>query len=207
MGLTGGIASGKSSVCKEFARLGAMIIDADEIAREVVEPGGPAYERLRKAFGSEFFDDRGRLKRAELAALVFSDRRARERLEEITHPVIVEELTRRIERARLSGPPGAVVIADIPLLYEKGLEHLVDAVIVVYADPHTRLERLRRRDHLSLEQARARFEAQMDLERKRSMADYVIDNSGDLDRTRLQVERLWRRLVRRDRNEDRSGSS
>ena len=188
LGLTGGIGSGKSMVAQIFARLGAVVIDADQLAREVVEPGQPALQEIATAFGRDVLLSDGRLDRSKLAGIIFADPAARARLDAITHPRIRARMDEEI-KARRSGP--GVLIVDIPLLYENDRTHSVERVIVVWVDPQTQLRRIRRRDGLSAEAARQRISAQMPLDAKRARADHVIDNSGSRADTRSQVEAIY----------------
>ncbi|MDQ6885166.1 MAG: dephospho-CoA kinase [Candidatus Dormibacteraeota bacterium] len=190
LGLTGGIGSGKSTVARMFTDLGAEVIDADQLAREVVEPGEPALEQIRAAFGNDVLRDDGRLDRARLAEIVFSDPVARERLNAITHPRILARMQAEV-RSR-HGRSGLLLL-DIPLLFENGRQAMVEKVILVWVDAATQLRRLCERDHLGEPEARRRIAAQMPLDQKRSMADEVIDNSGTLAETRVQVEAMARR--------------
>lgn len=187
VGLTGGIGSGKSTVAAFFKQQGAEVVDADQIAREVVEPGRPALEAIIKAFGRDVLQSNGRLDRARLAAIVFKDVAARERLEAITHPPIRQRLLEEVEARRAR--PGLLVL-DIPLLYERPRIEAVDAVVVVWVDAATQLERLLARGGLDEEAARARIAAQMPLDEKKARADHVIDNSGSREATRRQVDAL-----------------
>lgn len=192
-GLTGGIASGKSSVASMFGELGAAVISADEIAREIVEPGMPAAQDIRTSFGDDVFLPDGTLDRRRLGAIVFRDEAKRRLLERITHPRIRETMRRRIDEAAAAGLP---VIAEIPLLFESEASMaLVDVVIVVYVSPDVQLSRLMARDGLSEADARARMDAQLPMAEKVMRADYVIDNVGDPERTRQQVVRIWQELV------------
>ena len=188
LGLTGGIGSGKSMVAQIFARLGAVVIDADQLAREVVEPGQPALQEIATAFGRDVLLSDGRLDRSKLAGIIFADPAERARLDAITHPRIRARMEEEI-KARRSGP--GVLIVDIPLLYENDRTHSVERVIVVWVDPQTQLRRIRRRDGLSAEAARQRIAAQMPLDAKRARADHVIDNSGSREDTRRQVEAIY----------------
>ena len=188
LGLTGGIGSGKSMVAQIFARLGAVVIDADQLAREVVEPGQPALQEIATAFGRDVLLSDGRLDRSKLAGIIFADPAARARLDAITHPRIRARMDEEI-KARRSGP--GVLIVDIPLLYENARTHSVERVIVVWVDPQTQLRRIRQRDGLSAEAARQRIAAQMPLDAKRARADHVIDNSGSREDTRRQVEAIY----------------
>lgn len=192
LGLTGGIGSGKSMVARMFAQLGADVIDADQLAREIVEPGQPALEEIAAAFGQEILLPDGRLNRSKLAGIIFADVGARARLDAITHPKIRQRMDAEIA-ARRSG--SGVLIVDIPLLYENGRTATVETVIVVWVDPETQLRRLQERDGLTLDQARQRIAAQMPLDEKRARADLVIDNSGSRADTRHQVEAIYGRYV------------
>ena len=195
IGLTGGIACGKSTVAAMLAELGAFVVDADRIAREVVMPGEPALAEVAAVFGQAVIRDDGSLDRKKLGEIVFADPEKRKRLEAILHPAIRERMWTTIRRVK-AHEPGRIVVADIPLLYETGQEHLYDGIIVVYVPRELQIERLLRRNpELSEAQARERIQAQMDIERKKELADWVIDNSGDPEATRRQVEALWRRLA------------
>lgn len=194
VGLTGGIASGKSTVSEAFARLGAKVLDADEVAREVVLPGKPAWTKLRHTFGSEFFHPDGRLNRSKLRRLVFADPEQRSRLNAIVHPEVMKEINRRFEQLTTSAQD-AVVVVDVPLLLEVGVAHRFDKVIVVYVEKSVQIKRLRQRDGLSMEGARRALSTQMVLDKKVEQADYVIDNSGTRDETQAQVEKVWQELL------------
>ncbi len=205
LGVTGGFASGKSTVTAMLGQLGAAVVDADAVVRELSAPGGPVWEAVRRAFGDEVLDERGEIRREYLRRLIFRDPAARQRLNEATHPLVLQELRRRIQRW-VQGDGGAcrpVVAVEIPLLFEAGsaARELVDGVLVVWADPDTCRKRARARG-LSEEEALAAAAAQLPLEEKKARADFVVDNSGSRENTRQQVEALWRRLVNR---EDRSG--
>ena len=192
LGLTGGIGSGKSMVAQMFAQLGAVVIDADQLAREVVEPGQPALEEITATFGREMLLPDGRLNRAKLAGIIFADSAARAKLNAITHPRIRERMDAEVA-ARRSGP--GVLILDIPLLYENDRASAVEKVIVVWVDPETQLRRLNERDGLTIEAARQRIAAQMPLDAKRARADLVIDNNHGRENTRRQVEAIYRRYA------------
>ena len=191
LGLTGGIGSGKSVVASMFAQLGADVVDADQLAREVVEPGEPALEEIATAFGRDILLPDGRLDRGKLARIIFADPVARGKLNAITHPRIRERMDAAIA-ARASRP--GVLIVDIPLLYENERASTVEAVIVVWVNPETQLRRLHERNGLTEEEARQRIAAQMPLDEKRARADVVIDNSGSREDTRRQVEVIYRRF-------------
>ena len=189
LGLTGGIGSGKSMVTQMFAQLGAAVIDADQLAREVVEPGQPALREIAAAFGPDVLLPDGRLDRPKLAGIIFADPAERAKLDAITHPRIRARMDAEV-KARRSGP--GVLIVDIPLLYENDRSNSVERVIVVWVDPQTQLRRIRQRDGLSAQAANQRIAAQMPLDSKRARADHVIDNSGSREDTQRQVEAIYR---------------
>lgn len=198
IGLTGGVASGKSTVASALRALGAAVIDADVLAREVVHPGGPAYRDVVDAFGRSVVAADGTLDRAALAARIFSDPDARQRLNTLTHPHIRRRMAD--EAARLTEAADAsVIVFDIPLLLDTtdGRDLDLDGIIVVYADADIRVRRLVARNRLSEEEARRRLAAQVPLEEKKARATWVIDNSGAPEETRAQVERLWQVLSAR----------
>lgn len=199
VGLTGGIASGKSAVSKTFARLGAKVLDADEVAREVVQPGQPAWTKLRQAFSQEFFHPDGRVKRSKLRKLVFADPSKRRELNAIVHPEVMKEINRRTEQSS-PAVQDEVVVVDVPLLLEVGMAHRFDKVIVVYVSEKVQIGRLKERDGISEEEAKQALSAQIPLSRKLEQADYVIDNSGSPEETRRQVEKVWQELVDLARN-------
>ena len=192
LGLTGGIGSGKSMVARMFAQLGADVIDADQLAREVVEPGQPALEEIATAFGPDILLPDGRLNRSKLAGIIFADPDARARLNAITHPRIRERMAAKVA-ARRSG--SGVLLVDIPLLYESDRTTGWEAVIVVWVDSKTQLRRLIERDGLSEHEARQRIAAQMPLDEKRARAELVIDNSGSRENTRRQVMAIYGRYA------------
>ena len=192
LGLTGGIGSGKSMVLSMFANLGAEVIDADQLAREVVEPGQPALEEIATAFGRDMLMPDGRLDRGKLARIIFADPVARARLNAITHPRIQERMA--TEMALRGSRPGLLIV-DIPLLYENDRSDTVESVIVVWVDAKTQLRRLTERDGLTPDEARQRIAAQMPLDEKRARADLVVDNSGSRENTRRQVEVIYRRFA------------
>lgn len=192
VGLTGGIASGKSTVGRIFRDQGVSVICADDLARKVVEPGSPGLEEIEKAFGRGVLDAHGRLDRAAMAQIVFQDPRARNLLESIVHPAVVKEKERILKELENAGHDIAVV--DVPLLYESSWKGNFDLIIVTYAPRKVQEQRLVLRDNMSHEEALARLDAQMDIEEKKRLADRVIDNTGDPEETRRQVENLLKEL-------------
>jgi dephospho-CoA kinase len=193
LGLTGGIGSGKTMVGEMFAQLGAEIIDADQLAREVVEPGQPALHEIVERFGPDILDAGGRLDRGKLGRIVFADAAARMALNALTHPRIRERMEAAVSARK---DRQGVLILDIPLLFENARTALVEKVIVVWVDPETQLHRLLERGGLTAEEARMRIAAQMPLDQKRGLADHVIDNGGSPAETRRQVEAIYRRYAR-----------
>jgi dephospho-CoA kinase len=190
IGLTGGIGSGKSTVSRLLAERGAVIVDADRIAREVVERGTPGLAAVVEAFGDGVLSADGALDRPALAAIVFSDPEARARLDGIVHPLV---RSRSAELAA-AAPPDAVLVNDVPLLVETGQAGSYDLVLVVEADEETRVARLVQRG-LTAGDARARIAAQATDEQRRAVADVVLDNSGSLEDLAAQVEGFWAQRV------------
>ncbi len=188
--LTGGIASGKSTVVKLFAARGAHIIDFDELTRYVEEPGRPAWQALVDFFGKEIVDHDGTINRGKLGALVFADSRKLARLNEMVHPLIFREWERRLAALPEEKSP-TIVISDIPLLIEGGSQKRFDLVILVYATPEQQLQRLTARNGCTPEEARLRLRAQLPIDAKLPHADYVIDNSFSREETRKRAEEVW----------------
>ncbi|WP_440557178.1 dephospho-CoA kinase [Streptomyces sp. SCPE 10] len=195
VGLTGGIGAGKSEVSRLLVEHGAVLIDADRIAREVVAPGTPGLRAVVDAFGTDVLAPDGSLDRPRLGSIVFADPDRLAVLNSIVHP-LVGARSRELEEA---AAPDAVVIHDVPLLTENGLSPLYDLVIVVDARPETQLDRLTRLRGMTEEDARARMAAQATREQRRAIADIVIDNDVPLDALRKRVDEVWDDLVRRAR--------
>lgn len=186
IGLTGGIASGKSTVSKLLVEQGALLVDADQVARLVVEPGQAAYEQIIAQFGQVVLNDDGTINRQELGKIVFSDKAKLKQLESITHPAIRSYMLSQFTYLQKTYP-NKIIIADIPLLFETKQEHLYEGVIVVYVDPNTQLSRLMERNNLTEAEAKQRMALQMSLEEKKDRATWVIDNSGTLEQTKAQI--------------------
>lgn len=193
VGLTGSIASGKSTVAAMFKELGACIIDADQLAREVVIPEKPAWQDIRRHFGDEILLEDGNINRPKLAEIIFANDQAREELNRIVHPRVFDLINDRIGQAQEQSCP--LILVDVPLLYENNRADMYEQVIVVYVPQEIQLQRLIKRNGLSEKQAMQRIASQMSPEEKRKYADFVIDNSGSLDETRLQVQRLYEKLT------------
>ena len=200
VGLTGGIGSGKSTVTRILAELGATTIDADAIVHELQAPGQPMLQALAAEFGQEILTADGALDRKALGAIVFRDAQARARLGEIVHAPVIGEMMRRAKAARDRGDP--LVVLDIPLLFEgrvsgrgSGALMQFDATICVWVDEAVQLARTMARDGCDEDEARRRMAAQLPIDEKRALADHVIDNSGTPEQTRAQVEALVGRLT------------
>jgi dephospho-CoA kinase len=194
VGLTGSIATGKSTVSRMFAHLGARVLDADLLAREVVMPGQPAYLKIVEEFGAAVVQEDGTLDRKALGAIVFAEPARRKRLEEITHPAIAARQQRILSVLDEEAFEG-IVIWDVALLFETGGVAKMDRVVVVYADPETERARLIARDGMTETAARARMESQMPVAEKAKRAHYVIDNSGDRAHTERQVKVVYEALL------------
>ncbi|MGW6293966.1 dephospho-CoA kinase [Streptomyces sp. NPDC055058] len=193
VGLTGGIGAGKSEVSRLLVERGAVLIDADRIAREVVAPGTPGLEAVVETFGEEVLAEDGSLDRARLGSIVFADQEKLAALNSIVHPLVGARSKELSEAA----PEDAVVVHDVPLLTENGLAPLYDLVVVVDASPDTQLDRLVRLRGMTEEDARARMAAQATREQRRAVADIVIDNDVALDELTRRVDEVWAELVRR----------
>jgi dephospho-CoA kinase len=187
--ITGGAGSGKSTVARMFQELGAAVLDADEAAKAAVAPAQPAWQELRRLWGPDYFQASGELDRAKVAQLVFSDPQARRQLNDIVHPRVVGKIRELMQDLERQGV--AVVMVEVPLLFEAGLAGSYDRIIVVYAEPEEQVSRLRSRDRRQLEEIAGILKAQWPLKEKLARADYVIDNGGPLDHTRQQVENIW----------------
>jgi dephospho-CoA kinase len=188
LGLTGGIATGKSTVAAMLRERGITVVDADAIAREVVEPGRPAYEAIVRHFGQDVLLPDGQIDRKKLGEIIFSNEAERQVLNEIVHPVVRKEMREQAEQAERAGEQ--IVFMDIPLLFESKLQHMVHKIVVVYVPASTQLVRLMERDDLDEEQAKKRLRAQLPIEQKKLEADFVIDNQGTREETEKQVDEL-----------------
>ena len=195
IGLTGNIAVGKSCASARFAGLGAAVIDADRISREIMEPGAPAYFRVIETFGSEILSGDGTIDRRRLGGVVFASEEKRHLLESITHPAIRAAIAGEVaEKGKISN----IVIVEAALMVETGGYKEYDRLIVVTCPPATQLSRLAARDGLTVSEAKARIAAQMPMDEKIRFADYIIDTSGSLEYTLEQVDGIYRVLSREE---------
>jgi dephospho-CoA kinase len=194
-GLTGGIATGTSTVAQMFRELGAIVIEADQVGRELVVPGSEPLKKIAEIFGPKILAKDGTLDRKKLADIIYKDEMSRRRLNALLHPVIRRRILQEIERLR-DEQPDAIVIVDVPLLLDTtGPEaYELDGVIVVSTDRATQIKRLRSRDKMSAEDAERRLGAQRAVAEKAEDADWVIDNSGSEEETRRQVDMMWEEL-------------
>ncbi|REJ08326.1 dephospho-CoA kinase [Halobacillus trueperi] len=185
IGLTGSIASGKSTVAKMFKDMDIPVIDADQISRDVVQPGEPAYQEIVETFGEQVLEEGGDLDRKKLGKVVFADETKRKQLNGIVHPKVREEMIRRREQYKQQ--QYQAVVLDIPLLFESNLTDYVEKILVVYVDEKTQLERLMERDQSGREDAEERIRAQIPVKKKAEMADAVIDNTGTVEGSLQQL--------------------
>ncbi len=190
-GLTGSIGAGKSTVSERFRQLGALVLDADAISRSALERGGCCYEAAIELFGSDILKADGTIDRKRVAAIVFSDDALRQQLNRLIHPAVQAEMLRLASAERDACRP---VIFDVPLLFESGWEQMMHGTIVVAAEDRVRMQRVCKRDCCTEAQAMARVRAQMPQSKKVRRADFVIDNSGDLETLYRQVDTLYARL-------------
>ncbi len=192
IGLTGGAGSGKSTVAEMLRELGAVVVDADEATHAVYEPGTPGFDAVVHEFGKEYVKD-GRIDRKRLGDVVFHDAGARRRLNDVVHPLVREWMAQRTAEAVERG--AAVVVQDVPLLFENSLERFFSSVVLVYVPEDVQVDRLVKGRGFTREQAHAVIGAQLPIEEKRGRAHHVVNNTGTLDDTRAQVAAVWKQLL------------
>ena len=197
VGLTGGIASGKTTIADMFKKEGAYIIDIDMISRDVVKPGKPAWCEVVDIFGKEVLNENKTLNRTKVGDIVFSDAKKRKKLEKIIHPRIATEKLRRIKEI-VKKDDRAIVIVDIPLLIETNKQGTVDKVVLVYTSPHGQVERLMKRDGISLEDAYKRLASQMPIGNKKKYAHYIINNEEPFEQIQKRVKKIFRELKKEE---------
>jgi dephospho-CoA kinase len=190
--VTGGIASGKTTVVHELERLGGRVVESDRISRAIYTPGSAVWKKIVRLFGRGILGEDDAVDRKKLAGIVFADPKRRRTLEKVTHPAIIAEMKRQMRAAK----DAPLIVLDIPLLYEAGLEGMADITVVVWVPKAVQAARLRKRDGLAAQDAAARLRAQWPLARKRALADYVIDNTGGKARTKRETAKLWRVLTK-----------
>ena len=195
VGLTGGVASGKTAVSRVLREEGAYIIDADQIARELVQPHKPAWNEIIRAFGKEILQEDRSVDRKELADKIFADPEQRKVLNQILHPRIKEEIARRAREIGQTNPE-AIVVIDAPLLVELGMHHNVDRLIVVTSTQTQQIERLKKRDGRSPEEALRLLSSQMPVEEKEKLADFVVRNEGSLEEMKKRAKEVFKELKR-----------
>lgn len=194
IGLTGNIGTGKSTVAKMFNELGAQIIDADQVARDIVEPNKPAWKEIVNYFSEEILNKDRTINRKKLGEIVFKDEEKRLKLNNITHPKIMKKIGSFVNECKKKN--AIAVIIEAALIVEKGgLKDLIDALIVVSSDEESQLERIITRDKIDLGDARSRIKSQLPISEKIKYADYIINNSTNLEETRKQVNKIWGNLI------------
>jgi dephospho-CoA kinase len=198
IGLTGGIVGGKSTAASMFRDLGAKIVDADELGHSVILPHKPAWEKITSLFGKDILQNDLTIDRGKLGKIVFTNQALLKKLNEITHPEIIKLIKKEINLAiNKTQNQEKMLFIDAALIYEAKIDRLMDKVIVVYINENEQVKRLIKRNNISKEEALQRIKSQMPMKEKVKMADYVIDNSNSLDKTREQVETIWQSLVSR----------
>jgi dephospho-CoA kinase len=196
VGLTGGIVGGKSTVATMFKDLGAKIIDADKLGHSVILPNKSAWKKIVKIFGKDILQNDLTIDREKLGKIVFANQILLKKLNEITHPEITKIIKKEINLEKnKTHNHEKIIIIDAALIYEAKIDRLMDKIIVVYIDKDEQIKRLIKRNNLSKDEALQRIKSQMPMKEKNKMADYVIDNSGSLDKTKEQVEKIWQNLV------------
>lgn len=195
IGITGGIGTGKTTVAKEFKKLGAIVLDADAIAHRLIEPRKTAWRGIKGYFGNSILNEDGTINRKMLAEKAFSNKRSFKVLCDIVHPLVYKEIEKALKKIRKANP-NEVVVLDIPLLLESGGRSKVDKLVVVRADRNIQIQRASKKLGLSRSQILQRIKAQMPLGEKVRAADFVIDNSGTLKLTKKQAIEIWKKLVR-----------
>ncbi|HTZ40901.1 MAG TPA: dephospho-CoA kinase [Syntrophales bacterium] len=200
VGLTGGIATGKSTVVRMLVRNGARVIDHDGLVHDLQEPGQPVWKRIVEVFGRNILDAEDRIDRKRLGTLVFDNQDRRKTLEGIVHPAVLEEAQRRREKIT-EQDKGAIILSDIPLLLEVGLQDQFDLVLLVYAPPEVQIRRVMKRNSLNREEAMARLKSQMPIDEKLRYAQIVIRNDGTMRELEKRVNKVWEELLAREKKQ------
>ncbi len=203
IGLTGGIACGKSTVARMFVENGAYLIDFDKLAHEVQEPGKPAWHEIINSFGKEILRPDGKIDRGKMGNIVFTNKKKLNKLNKIVHPLVYQEWYKRLEKIGKK-EKHAIVLADIPLLFEGEMQHLFDLTMLVLITPEEQIRRLMARSKVNKEEAEKRLNSQMPIREKISLADIVIDNRGSISETKKVVQKIWCELLRREKDKNKS---
>jgi dephospho-CoA kinase len=198
IGLTGGIASGKSTVAKMFVKNGAYLIDFDGLAHEVQEPGKPAWKEVVNHFGKRILQPDKKIDRVKLGNVVFADKEKLAELDKIVHPLVYQEWHARLEKIAKK-EKHAIILSDIPLLFEGNMQHLFDLTILVFIVPEKQISRLMTRNGISKEEAGKRLKSQMPISEKIALADIVIDNDGGIPETEKRVRQVWQELLQQEK--------
>jgi dephospho-CoA kinase len=198
VGLTGGIATGKSTVVRMLVKRGARVIDHDGLVHTLQEPGQPVWKRIVEAFGRDILDADERIDRKKLGALVFENEQRRKVLEGIVHPAVLEEAQRQRDRIGKEDEQ-AIVLSDIPLLLEVGMQECFDLILLVYAPPEVQIRRLMKRNNLSREEALSRLKSQMPIDEKPKFADLIIRNDGTMRELEKRADEVWQELLSREK--------
>ena len=201
VGLTGGIACGKSTVAQVFVMLGAYLIDFDKLAHEVQEPGKPAWKEIVRYFGKDILNQDETIDRNRLAQIVFTDKKELEALNNIVHPLVFNLWQERLDKIKIK-EEHAIILSDIPLLFEGKMQDLFDLTILVLISPEEQICRLMARNNLSRNEAQIRLQSQMPIADKIGFADIVIDNQDNVSQTKEKVAEIWRQLKSREKNKD-----
>ncbi|PKN06357.1 MAG: dephospho-CoA kinase [Deltaproteobacteria bacterium HGW-Deltaproteobacteria-7] len=201
VGLTGGIACGKSTVAKMFVARGAHLIDFDRLAHEAQEPGKPAWQQILDFFGKEILLQDGKIDRIKLGNIVFADKKKLNKLNKIVHPLVYREWHARLEKIEKK-ENRAIVLSDVPLLFEGKMQHLFDLSMLVLIAPEEQIRRLIKRNGVSREEAEKRLKSQMPIREKIVLADIVIDNEGNISETEKKVRQIWRELLQREKQKN-----
>lgn len=198
IGLTGGIACGKSTVAKIFVKNGAHVIDFDLLAHKVQQPGKPAWQKVVDCFGKDILRTDRKIDRDKLGTIVFADKNKLNKLNRIVHPFVYREWYEQLDKISKK-EKHAIVLSDIPLLFEGKKQHLFDLTILVVVEPEDQIRRLIARNHMTREEARKRLKSQMPIGEKKSLADIVIDNKGSISETKKAVKKIWRDLLQKEK--------
>lgn len=195
IGVTGGFGTGKSTVCRMFGRLGAIVLDADRIAHDVIMPGGAGYKKVISLFGRSILSGNGRIDRRRLGRVVFKDKKKLNLLISVIHPEVIKRIKEIIKKSRSGGVNlQRYFVLDVPLLIEAGLLKTVDKLVVVTADKNTEIRRCLKKHGLKRQEISRRIRNQMPLSKKMRLADFIIDNNGSFNSTRKMVEKAWREI-------------